>query len=515
MKRFTEQFHKKAQSVTLKKVEQTDLRERIVSYMEYHPLPAELKAGASKRQQTATVPALATEAYTTVRVPFAQLCKFGGVFAAVVLLIMPFVAERAVPGDTLYAVKVNFNEEVRSTLTWDPYEKVEWETVRLNRRIAEAKLLQKEGLLTDEVEAEVAAAVRQHADNAKAEIETLRATDADEAAIATIELDANLALQAQALAVPTTESDTASSTDSQTDLIAVAIDESILENAAEATTTLPALSKLIARVEQHTTRVRELQQTLDGQVSVEEFTDVARRIEDLERVAAEAFALPESESAAAQQLLVDVVARAQTLIVFMTELEVRETVAIDTVVPVVLTDGEKRAERQARYTTIDIYLQQIATTETDDTELLEKVAALQTELTAARAALETISDYDEFLAASDAALALGKDMLFTFEQSGLTILSPVELLTVGTTTDTGVAASTEEVVVEDTASSTAAETITEPTEPEPVATTTPEVDSDPILEPVVETTAATTPDQIDNESDDSATSTESVETENS
>ena len=56
-----------------------------------------------------------------------------------------------------------------------------------------------------------------------------------------------------------------------------------------------------------------------------------------------------------QEILVDVIARAQTLIVYMTELEVRETVAIE-MVPVVLTEDEKNVNRSMIMTDIDTYL---------------------------------------------------------------------------------------------------------------------------------------------------------------
>ena len=43
MKRFSEQLYKKSTSVKLQAAEKRELRERLVSYMEYHPLPAEMK----------------------------------------------------------------------------------------------------------------------------------------------------------------------------------------------------------------------------------------------------------------------------------------------------------------------------------------------------------------------------------------------------------------------------------------------------------------------------------------
>lgn len=480
MKRFSEQFYKKAQSIKLNKAEQADLRDRIVSYMEYHPLPAEMKAAVAQKPKTTRRPVM-TDPFATYRVPFVQVFKFGGVFAAIIMVAVPFVAERAVPGDTLYAVKVNFNEEVRSTLTWDPYEKVEWETVRLNRRIAEAKLLQKEGRLTEEVEAATAAAVLQHAENAKAEIETLRASDADTAAIATIELDSTLALQAQSLASDETD-ETATSTDHGTDLIAFALGQSLEKPINQATTSLPALPKLIARVEQHTTRVRELETTLAGQVDAAAMADVTRRIDDIERVAAEAFALPEASAAEAQTILVDVIARAQKLIVFMTELGVRETVTIESAVPVVLTEDEKNISRSDRLNKIDTYLRQLQATEIEDAELAAKLATIEAQLVRAKTELATVDTYSTFVEMSDNALALGKDAIILIEQAGVQVITPPPES----------AATSTEAVAPGSATTTD-ETVEPPVEPE--ATTSSSVSSGATTSPT--TTVAVRTETLD------------------
>ena len=58
-----------------------------------------------------------------------------------------------------------------------PYEKVEWETKRLERRIAEARMLAEEGKLTDEVQEAVAEAVKGHSDAAQQGIAELHQTD--------------------------------------------------------------------------------------------------------------------------------------------------------------------------------------------------------------------------------------------------------------------------------------------------------------------------------------------------
>lgn len=483
MKRFSEQFQTKAMKTKLNKTEQADLRDRIVSYMEYHPLPADMRVAAAPTKKTVTQPVL-TESFSLYNFPVASFFKFGGVFAAIVLIVIPFVAERAVPGDALYAVKVNFNEEVRGTLTWDSYEKVEWETVRLNRRIAEAKLLKKEGRLTDEVEAATAAAVKQHAANAKAEIETMRASDADEAAIAEIELDSTLSLQAQSFspAIPESSMMAVAMVDAKPDLIAQALGESMVKEVQTASTTLPALSKLKARVEQHTTRVRELEQTLADQVNDKDLAEVARRIDDIERVAAEAFALPEESAEEAQHMLIDVISRAQKLIVFMTELEVRESVAIETAVPVVLTQQEKNIDRSERMVKIEGYLTQLTEAEVEDESLGEKLVLLVEQLETAYVEVKATTDYKVFVSLSDNAIALGQDAVMLLEQAGVETVEPTVPPDNATSTESvasSTATSSEPVLTPDPAE----ETVSSSTGSSNEATTTePSVGIDGITE---------------------------------
>ena len=493
MKRFSEQLHKKSQTVKLKKAEQADLRERVVSYMEYHPLPADMKT-AKSTQKKSVRQSLPIEAFTTYRLPFAQLFKFGGAFAAIVLIVIPFVAEQAVPGDTLYAVKVNINEEVRSSLTLDPYQKVEWETTRINRRITEAKLLQKEGRLTEEAEADAAAAVKQHADNAKAEIETLRVSDADEATIAEIALDSTLTVQAQSF--DSAEGDEGTETARGVDLIADAIDESLKKPANQASSTLPALAKLTARVELNTTRLRELEVSLAPQIETSAAADVARRIDDIERLAADAFALPPEAEIDARTMLVDVLTRAQKLIVFMTDLEVRETVSIETVAPVILTKQEQERNRVERMMQLETYVTQLSAAEVEDEAFAEKLAAMTARLVQQVADLETITEYRAFVAESDKALTLGKDSLLLFEQAGIEIVAPIAVI-VASTTDpvaTSTVSTTEEVVEENTAS-TSAPTVIENEQTMETGTVQAETQSEEAVDETATTSSTTTDTQ--------------------
>jgi len=355
MKRFSEEFHKKALGVKLKASERDALRERVVSYIEYHPLPAAGKRTLSKAER-----ALLSEPYRTVSFSWRQLVSYGGVAALLCAVTISYSAEQAVPGDALYPVKVKFNEEVRSSLTWSPYQKVTWETERLNRRIAEARVLASEGKLTSEVEAEVVAAVRTHSAEARREIAELQVTDKDEAGLAALHLATALDVQSAALrqteggegvdptatlsfsAAVATEAGAPAVEVSPIAAIASAVEAERRETTLPVEDTLPSFDRLLAHAESDTTRARELLASIDGVASAEEIREVTRRIEDVERVMARALETRASDESAAQALLTDVLARSQKLIVFMTNIDVRAVLSVEALVPVERTDDELR-----------------------------------------------------------------------------------------------------------------------------------------------------------------------------
>lgn len=477
MKRFSEQLHKKSQTVKLKKSEQADLRARIVSYMEYHPLPAAMKAAEVSKTKKATRSTIFTDTFAHYAIPYQMLFKFGSVAAVFVLVFIPFMAERSVPGDTLYAVKVQFNEEVRGNLTWGSYEKVEWETTLLNRRIAEARLLADEGLLTEEVEAGVAAAVKEHSDNAKREIEVLRASDVDDATIATIAFDSSLSVQAQAFGDEAAVPATATGTERTGKLISNAIGESLAKAPQAEIAAVPAYSKLMARVEQNTTRVRDLRDSLAGTVTDKDLADVSRRIEDIDRAIAVAIGLAAEEPTEleARIALTDVVVRTQKLIVFMTELDVREKVTIEEVVPMVPTSEEMSSDRSKRTAELTAVIAQITTAiETIENQAIaDKLTAVQKQLQASLDLLTTIDDYKVFVVESNESLELAKDALQLVAQGGSE--SPVAEVPTEAVQATSTATSTDDGTSESTDTDTEAEPNASSTEsviPEATSTST-------------------------------------------
>lgn len=382
MKRFSEQLNKKSKTVKLRAAEKRELRERVVSYMEYHPLPNEMKAKKVEKERS-----LLTEEYKEVALPLKMMLRWAVGTAAILIISMPFVAERSVPGDSLYAVK-RFNEEVRGTLAFDTIQKVEWETERLNRRISEARLLASEGRLTDEVEEEVAEAVRTHTENAQKNIEVLRGEDADEATLASIALETTLTVQSAALHDELDENGEVSEENNKPSILATAVEETrVKTTATNASSTIPAFDKIMAKVEVNTTRVYELRDSLVENASEEEVAEITRRIEDINRSVEEAITLREENDEQARAILIDSLQRTQKLIVFMTDIDVSQMIDIETIIPVVLTEEEQAilAEYKIKFEgniELESKIEEINTAMliTEDEAVIEKVNVILSEI---------------------------------------------------------------------------------------------------------------------------------------
>lgn len=489
MKRFSEEFNKKALTVKLKASERDALRERVLSYIEYHPLTTQGKRTISKSERE-----LLSEPYRTVAFSWRQLFSYGSVAAVVCAVTVSFSAEQTVPGDALYPVKVKFNEEVRASLAFSPYEKVTWETERLNRRIAEARVLASEGKLTTEAEAAVVVAVRTHSAEARREIDELRITDKDEATLAALHLATTLDVQSAALRQTEGGADTEAATmlfsarvegdssatpvvpESPIAAIASAVEAERRETPVLQVETLPDFDRLVAHAESDTTRARELLVSINNAASVDEVRDVTRRLEDIERLMARGLGLRAADEVAAKQTLTEVIARTQKLIVFMSNIDVREVLTVESLVPVEFTDEERQvaiADALGRTRSIKARIETALATGALTSEIDEKVgeSLVRTEelMVTAETALGA-GDIGTAEVGSSEALALITDVagMIGLDLGGAAMVSP-EPLPVEASSST--ATSGEPVGVVEGVSDTA--TTTSATTSEGVATATP------------------------------------------
>jgi hypothetical protein len=388
MKRFSEQFKKKAGLVTLTMAEKHALRERLSAYVEYHPLPVTMKKTSVRRG-----PTLFREPFIEWVMPrrlYRQLVLGCFVF---MIVGVPLLAERAVPGDMLYSMKVRVNEEVRSSLTSSGYEKVVWETKRLERRVAEARVLAKEGKLTPEIEAEVIAAVTEHQAATAAEIETLRSTDAEAATLAAVTVASVLDVQAESLKMIDAE---AAATEGMSTVALASVLDAAGEEVARTNTDTISYERLVAQLETETTRGRELLASIKDSATEQEYHDIERRLADIEGKVAAGAGLATTDTAAGAASLTQTWRDMQVIITFMTDIDVRTALAIETMVPVVLTPEEEKALALEAYSEASIALAKIDTTlpTVADAGINEKVSLTVPQIVALLETASTTIDSD-------------------------------------------------------------------------------------------------------------------------
>lgn len=438
MKDFDTDVKKYADKVRLKAAERRELRERILAYMEYHPLPKQ------KEKVVVSHESIISERFVTI--PFNALYAriAAGVFGFVLIVGVPFAAERAVPGDVLYPFKTHINEGIRVQFANSPYEKIALETSLMERRIAEARLLASEGKLTEEVEAAIAEDVKNHVSAAQQGLAELRAENEEDAVIAEIAFGSVLEVQSAVL-----EGEAKGATSSETG-IRSAIKVAKEEAAQKKSTTTPSYEGLLARVEAETTRAYELFLSVDSVLSEVERADVERRLADIDRKIEGAGAKYESNIDEAKTDLISALGLTQKLIAFVTDIDVRESVPLETLVPVELTLEERRGvtidlvrtvvtTRTAIASRLLLEEGDIETAVSDKVLLgLEEVARLTQKATSSLA-IGNIDDAEQ--AAKDAAvLVTDLDALLpaTSEESVPPEVDPVETPEeIATTTETG------------------------------------------------------------------------------
>jgi hypothetical protein len=335
------------------------------------------------------------------------------------------------------------------------------------------KQLEREGRLTESIEAEAAAAVIEHTERANQEINTLRTTDVEGAAIAAIELDTTLSVQAEAL--------TTVSADGQAATSSRPLQSAVENSKSVRPTVLTDTDKLIARIEENTGRLSILLEENRSDTEIRVYQQIERRIYDVERAFARELTTDPAERDT--ETLTALLKRTQTLIVILTDIELRNSVEVESFVPLELTEEEQLIERSERYETLVALQAELQEVEVSDANVREKLDAARSILAKAITALPDIADYATYLTVVNEAQLVGQDALLLIEATESPVAAePVlpdeeDTLTSATTsTSTDAIMTVGEVGVEETATSME-ELNDETTLANPATTSTSTIDS--------------------------------------
>lgn len=345
MKSFDTDIKKYTERTHLKASERRELRERIFAYMEYHPLPKQPMEVVKLSE------GLLSESFITLHFNPLYARIASGVLV-LILVVAPFVAERSVPGDVLYLVKTGVNETIQGQLANSPYEKIVFETKLMERRITEARVLANEGKLTEEVQTQIAETVKGHTDAVQQGLAELREQDADGAALAQITFNTSLEVQtAMIQATIDTATDTA-----PMDSILVIVNDAHEQGLSDQGGDTPSYEGLIAQVERETTRAYELFADAKDLATEEEIGDINRRLDDINRMTLEAKERNTTNPEMSAGDLATTLGLIQKLIAFMTDIDVRNTVDLENLVPVILSDEERARSVQEEMTVLSTVL---------------------------------------------------------------------------------------------------------------------------------------------------------------
>lgn len=349
MKSFDTDIKKYTEKIRLKASERRELRERVFAYMEYHPL-------AKQHIDVQVLPqSIPSESFVTLHLSNMYVRIAGGIFA-VFIVTAPFFAEQSTPGDALYFIKTGVNETIQGQLANSPHKKIEFETKLMERRIAEARVLASEGKLTEEVKQQITDTVKEHTTAVQQGLEELRLEDADEAALAEISFNASLEVQSAVLA-----SDTNIEDSTLVDSIMTVMNdarENVVQNQVVNTASYEGL---IAQVELETTRALELFTTIKESATEEEVKDIDRRLSDINRLIDDAKRLHNENPETATGDLATTLGLTQKLIAFMSDIDVRETVSLATLVPIVLSDVERTEQVNSEIKTLKTMVKEVET----------------------------------------------------------------------------------------------------------------------------------------------------------
>ena len=162
--KLTKEYFEKWKSLRLRDTSKVRLQRELLEYARFHAVSEDVRMGVENRsigvpQNTSFITKLYTLRITrmTALILIALLVSGGTSFAA----------ESALPGDALYPIKVEVNENVRSAFAISNKSEATLQTQLTERRLEEASLLAEQGKLDAQVSNEIGTRLAKHYNKAK------------------------------------------------------------------------------------------------------------------------------------------------------------------------------------------------------------------------------------------------------------------------------------------------------------------------------------------------------------
>ncbi len=128
-----------------------------------------------------------------------RIAATSAISAALIGVGISYAAENALPGDILYAVKIEINERMRTWIALSQEAEAEWTVTRTTRRLEELERLATAGDLNDIVRDQIATRLEQNTEDANKAIESLKKEQITAAANTSSRLESSLRIHEQML----------------------------------------------------------------------------------------------------------------------------------------------------------------------------------------------------------------------------------------------------------------------------------------------------------------------------
>ena len=216
MEEYFKNISKKIRFFSLTERERLDMRLHLAAFIDEHPARMtrvmRLKAGIASITSVFTSQH-AHLGYRSVAAALAAIMVAG--------VGTSYAAETALPGDPLYAIKINVNEPVERAVTASSQSQAQWDVTLANRRLDEAEKLAAKGALTPQnVQIVQTQLDTETQDFNQATVVTSATSTADVAAVADAQSDLEASLTAHAQILSEIASSTASSSNDIAPIVA-------------------------------------------------------------------------------------------------------------------------------------------------------------------------------------------------------------------------------------------------------------------------------------------------------